>query len=69
MSKEYYVEFSEAAVDALKQGEWIVIEFENLCCKVIPYPIEEQMADEFNDKEVVFIPHLRSPHISTNSSP
>lgn len=52
--EKYYVEFSEVAVNALKQGEWVVIEFEGLYCKVIPYPIEEQIADELGNQEVVF---------------
>lgn len=52
--KKYYVEFPEVAVNALKQGDWVIIELDDLYCKVIPYPIEEQIADEFNDKEIVF---------------
>lgn len=52
--EKYYVEFPEVAVNALKQGDWVVIEFKGLYCKVIPYPIEEQIADELGDQEVVF---------------
>ena len=49
------VEFPDFAIEALRRGEWVVLKLkDDLYCKVMPYPIDEQLSDEFDEKEVVF---------------
>lgn len=49
------IEFPDYAIKALRRGEWVVINLEDdLCCKVVPYSLDEQLSDELDEKEVVF---------------
>lgn len=48
------IEFPDYAIESLRRGDWITITLGDLVCKVIPYSLEEQIKDEFNEKEVVF---------------
>lgn len=53
------VEFDDAAIEELKAGKEIIIILGHLKCKVVPFTIEDEIADEFDLPEVVFKSDLR----------
>jgi len=53
------IEFPDYAIETLRRGDWITITLGDLVCKVTPYSLEEEIKDEFDEKQVVFKPDIR----------
>lgn len=51
---EELVKFRDDLVEALREDQMIIFNFEGRTYQIIPYSLEEQIADEFDEKEVAF---------------
>ena len=51
---EEFVKFRDDLVEAIREDRMVIFSFEGRTYQIIPYLLEEQIADEFDEKEVMF---------------